>query len=351
MVQVRADGPLALAAEGVPSSPAAAADPGLDRLKGIADPRLGCPRWPEHLKLLAIETGELIGGRCKATNLCLYCQLRYVAETVEALLLDALYGEGPRLYVVLTAREHLTRADCRRHLEALAKAGRRRWPDLQWFVQVEFQLRGALHLNLLIKGVDVADAVELLELLSSRWCDRVDARPVGQWIGEVSNEGGLAKYLGKRLGHGLKSEQAPPLGWRGHRTSQTRGYFNRPVTELRAEARRVFRRRALIRRAIEAGHQVHDAELVATEAEAIADATTWRLYGPRRLRGEISSTPPARTAYPESWGYQLVHGVPADVAAAASRWRDERAAADDLRAQLEAGLLDPPGRTVARGPT
>lgn len=325
----------------------APAEVGLDRLKGIDDPRAtGCPRWPEHLRLLA-STGQLIEGRCRATNLCRYCQARFVAETVEALLLDGLYGAGPELYVVLTAREHLTRADCRRHLCQLMRAVRRRWPSAEWFVQVEFQQRGALHLNLLVKGVPAADGAELLELLSARWCARVDAEPVGQWIGEVSNEGGLAKYLGKRLGHGLKAEQAPPIGWRGHRTSQTGGYFNRSIAELRQEARAVFRHRALIRRAIEAGHEAHDAELVAAELEAIADATTWRLYGPRRLLGDIAGTAPARGNDPEAWGYRQVHQVPDFIAAAVASWRAERELLDDLRRQLEAGLPNPPRRGVS----
>ena len=53
-------------------------------------------------------------------------------------------------------------------------------------MQVEFQRRGALHLNLLIKGVPVDQADELAELLTERWCARVDAEPIGQ----IAVEGG-----------------------------------------------------------------------------------------------------------------------------------------------------------------
>jgi hypothetical protein len=59
------------------------------------------------------------------------------------LLLDAL-EDAPALYIVLTARELLTRQACYDHLRQLRKALRRRWPDVRWAVLVEFQRRGAL---------------------------------------------------------------------------------------------------------------------------------------------------------------------------------------------------------------
>lgn len=217
----------------------------LDRQEGICDPRAGkgCLRWPEDLWFVSTE-GELVRGRCKATNLCPYCQRLYVAETVEMLLLDAAEWP-PSIWVVLTAREHLTRLDTYGHLRQLRKWARKRWPA-EWFVQVEFQRRGALHLNLLVKGVPTSDLELLHELLVARWCARVDAEPVGQWSGLIGDAGGLAKYLAKTLGHGLKAEQAPPLGWRGHRTSQTRGYLVRPAAELRIDAQEsLFEKRAL----------------------------------------------------------------------------------------------------------
>lgn len=281
------------------------------------------------MRLLNEVTGELIEGRCKATNLCAYCQARFVAETVEALLLDTLYGQGPSLYLVLTAREHLTRTDTHAHLRQLRRAAVKVWPEVQWFVQVEFQLRGALHLNLLVKGVPIEDEPRFYALMVERWCARVDAEPVGQWIGQVSNEGGLAKYLGKRLGHGLKAEQAPPLGWKGHRTSQTRGYFNKPITELREEARRVFRHRALIRKAIAAGHTDYEAELVAGELEQVADASTWRLYASGRLLGDIQG----RSGREGGWH------VPRRIVEAAWRWQDEQ----DLIEQARKARDDGPG--------
>lgn len=218
---------------------------------------------------LANRAGVLVKGRCRATNLCPYCQRLYVVETVEMLSLDALGGDAPTLWCVLTAREHLTRADTYRHLEHLRKSARKRWPGIQWFVQVEFQRRGALHLNLLIKGVPVAAEDALRTLLVSRWCARVDAEPQGQWLEAMADAGGVVYYLSKMLAHGLKAEQAPPLGWKGHRTSHTRGYFAAATWKMRRAARESLRLKRELWRAEAEG-------LAPAEAQLVAEARAYR---------------------------------------------------------------------------
>src|SRR4051812_32345742 len=167
------------------------------------------------------------------------------------LTLDAM-EYAPTLWAVLTAREHLTRAECRRHLNQLLRAARKRWPGIEWFVQVEFQRRGALHLNLLIKGVAIDDQEQLHEAIVGRWCARVDALPQGQWSGVVQDGVGAVRYISKMLAHGLKAEQAPPIGWRGHRTSQTRGYLVRRASVMREEARAALREKRAIWKALAA---------------------------------------------------------------------------------------------------
>jgi hypothetical protein len=106
--------------------------------------------------------------------------------------------------------------------------------------------------------------------LTSVWCKRVDALPVGQWAGVVEDGIGVTRYISKMLAHGLKAEQAPPIGWRGHRTSQTRGYLVRPASVMREEARRALR----LKRAIYRGLSAELAELEL----AIAAAQTWCLW-------------------------------------------------------------------------
>jgi hypothetical protein len=265
--------------------------------EGIRDPLAsGCQRWPEELRLLKVSTGELVPGRCRATNLCRYCQTLYVVETAEMLLLDAM-EYAPTLWVVLTAREHLTRAECTDHLRQLRRAVRKRWPAVEWFVQVEFQRRGALHLNLLIKGVAAGRGDELRALLVDRWCARVDAEPVGQWIGVVEDGGGVVSYVSKTLAHGLKAEQRPPIGWRGHRTSQTRGYLVRPASVMRIEARESLRLKRKLWRGLSlevAEHELRQErdeewKLVGSVARSLEAETREAARRPFRARDQATS--------------------------------------------------------------
>jgi|SRR5947209_3131985 len=270
---------------------------GIDAEGRYLDPAAGgCGRWPEHLRLLNQTTGEVVRGRCRATNLCRYCQALYVLETVEMLTLDAL-EHAPTLWAVLTAREHLTRAQLRRHLDHLRRRVLRpEWPDVEWFVQVEFQRRGALHANLLIKGVPEWDLPRLEKLTSDAWCERVDAEP--PWavmVKRVDQAEGLVRYLQKTLSHGLKQEQAPPIGWRGHRTSQTRGYLVRPASVMREEARAALKLKRELWRAMRAGHEGPDAERVAGQALADRQADDWRLYSASHLLAGFAPRP-ERTA-------------------------------------------------------
>jgi len=279
----------------------------LDLHEGILEPQRaelarGCQRWPETMRLRSSQ-GEVVRGRCGATNLCSYCQRLYVVETVEMLTLDAL-EVAPTIWVVLTAREHLTRQACYEHLRALQRVARKSWPEIEWFVQVEFQRRGALHLNLLIKGVPTADRERLLDTLSERWCDRVDAEPVGQWSGEVADAGGVVRYLSKMLAHGLKAEQAPPIGWKGHRTSQTRGYLVRPASVMRVEARESLRFKREVWRLSQAidvttGERM-DPWLVDQLAErnmATAAATSWEI---------VQVEPMSNATEPPAWPRKML---------------------------------------------
>jgi hypothetical protein len=181
------------------------------------------------------------------------------------LALDAT-EDAPTVYLVLTAREHLTRRDCYSHLCQLRRALRRRWPAIRWATTVEFQRRGALHLNLLIKGVPASDLGELHEAAVAIWCARVDAEPSGQWSDVIADGVGVVRYISL---HFLKSSQAPAIGWRGHRYSSTRDYLVRPAAVMREEARRSLRLKRLLHRGLDA--QTAELELSA------ADLVTWEL--------------------------------------------------------------------------
>ncbi len=259
----------------------------LDLHEGIGDPSaLGCRRWPENLRLLNHSTGELVPGRCKSTNLCDYCSRLASIETSEMLLLDAL-EDAPTLYVVLTARELLEKPACRAHLRQLRRALHERWPDVRWAVLAEFQKRGALHLNLLVKGVPADDLEAFHARIVELWCRRVDALPAGQWSDVMSDKVGVVQYVTL---HFMKPAQAPPIGWRGHRYSSSRDYLVRPASVMREEARQSLRLKRLLHR----GLDLVDAELEL----AAANAVTWELkkvgklsQDPDRARAEAASMP------------------------------------------------------------
>jgi hypothetical protein len=206
----------------------------------------------------------------------------YVVETVEMLTLDAM-EYAPTLWLVLTAREHLTRSDTYSHLRQLRRAARKSWP-VEWFVQVEFQRRGALHLNLLCKGVPVEDEPRFADVIFGRWLERVDAERIGQWSGVVQDGVGVTRYISKMLAHGMKAEQRPPLGWRGHRTSQTRGYLVRPASAMRQEARVSLREKRRLWRAVGLAEKIAGGtptadlvEVVFEQLEAKESSASWRL--------------------------------------------------------------------------
>ena len=227
--------------------------------------------------------------RCKGTNVCLVCRRYFVRETVEMLKLDAM-EDAPSVYIVLTAREFLTRAACYEHLNQIRKALRRRWPEVEWFITCELQKRGALHLNLMVKHVPVALVDDVGELAVGVWCSRVDAEPQAQYHGLIEDAGGVVAYVHKTmeatLAHGLKRSQQPGTDWRGHRTSQTRGYFVRPVVEMRREARLSLSLRAELARGIAETDNAHDAELLAQERFAEARSTAWAFVSTHHLATE-----------------------------------------------------------------
>ena len=142
----------------------------------------------------------------------------------------------PSLYVVLTTSEFVTRADLRRDLCKIRLAVRRRYPAFEYFCAVEWQKRGALHVNLLVRGVPAGRASHFFPLVFRIWSARHRAVPAAQSVQEVRSSRQVAAYVHKLHEYLAKDDQAAPAGWSGHRSSQTRGYLGRPAAEVRPEA-------------------------------------------------------------------------------------------------------------------
>lgn len=214
------------------------------------------------------------------------------------LLLDAM-EHAPTLLVVLTARTHLERPDCTDHLRQLRRSLRRQWPAIEWAVLVEFQRRGALHLNLLVKNVAPDQAAELHAAICAVWCSRVDAVAAAQSVTPIYAVGGAVKYVSQ---HFMKPAQAPPEGWQGHRYSSTRGYLVRPARIMREEARTALKRKRELWRLREAAEE-QGVTLLADELEEFAARTLevragqkWELVQILDLAG--SSAPATRLRRP-----------------------------------------------------
>ncbi len=270
----------------------------LDAVRGncppsaIEDPRKGCLRWPEQLWLVNRSTGELVQGRCKATNRCSYCRREYLRETADVLRLDSAISP-PTVYVVLTAREFLARADCRRHLEHVARALRRRWPGAQWFVSCELQGRGALHLNLLLKGPLASESAFVWSVVARAWVDRVDAEHVAQHAEPIYDAARVEEYVGKVASYVAKTDQQPGEGWTAHRTSQTRQYFHRSIVDLRREVRARRQRSMYLGMGLDRGLAGLALRSYVTNQFAISRLDGWEL---RVVRDSDSASAPQRRA-------------------------------------------------------
>jgi hypothetical protein len=320
MVQGKPDG-TALRAE-TEARTVEAQGPVLDLHEGISTPpRIGCQRWPVNWWLVS-TLGELVRGRCKATNQCDYCAKLAAVENSELLALDAMQGNAPEVWMVLTTP--LSTLDMSLFYEAhrkLMKAVRRRFPDLEWARLLEFTTgygprsggRRRPHWNVLLKGVP-RDAVNvLLGLVEKVWCPRVGGALAAQHVGPVSEMGGLMRYIAL---HFQKESQSPPAGFTGHRFTHSRGYLWTDTPTAREETRdALFEKRAR--------HRGTELGLAGDELEDHIDRewlhrndSRWGLYVEPR---------PARPVVPPP-----ITPLPWFVLEAAFRWQEAREFIDAL---------------------
>lgn len=260
-----------------------------------------CKRWPENLRLLS-DQGEVVRGRCKATNQCDYCAKLAAVENSELLALDALEGLAPLVWAVLTTRTAtVDMSEFYRAHEKLMRALKRRWPELRWARLLEFTTgygprsggRRRPHWNVLLKGVPVEAIDQVRDVIAKVWCSRVDADPAGQFVGPVAEMGGLMRYVAL---HFQKESQSPPAGFRGHRFTMSKGYLWTDTPTARQEARdSLFEKRAL-RRAIALGLEGDEAEDHVDREWHERISVKWRLIDPgaRAHNLKRALNPPAR---------------------------------------------------------
>lgn len=245
-----------------------------------------CSRWPEALRLES-TLGELVKGRCKATNLCLYCARLAAVENSEVLALDALNGVAPLVWMVLgTGTDELDPAVFYAARKHLMKALRREFPhrELEWAALVEFTTgysvqsggRRFPHWNVLLKGVGPEDIDRIRAVVERVWCGRREFKAVAeaQHVGTIHAAGGLMRYISL---HFQKESQAPPAGWRGHRFLKSRGYLWTATPEAREQARASLRLKRAIRAAERDGLEGEEALTAAQLAVYEAGELAWQL--------------------------------------------------------------------------
>lgn len=260
------------------------AEPALDLHEGnvAAGPTTGCPRWPDGLRLES-TLGDLVPGRCKATNLCDYCAKLAAVENAEVLAQDAMTNTAPALWSVTTTRTAtIDTGSFRRARQAVERDVRRRWPDAQRATLIEFTTGLGTrsggdrrpHWNDTWKGIPADAAEELHAVIAAAWCARVDAAPRGQHVQAISETGGLMRYLAL---HFQKESQQPPQGWRGHRFRTSRGYLAERLPEARERARQALRLRRELWKAEKAGMTGEAALEAAQRALYEANEMAWSL--------------------------------------------------------------------------
>jgi hypothetical protein len=220
-----------------------------------------CERPMQRMVWLAPD-GSIAPVRCKATNKCAGCAMIQAFENALVVRLDALDGERfPTWGLTTTTRTPgFEQARLRKCEELLYRQLRREYgSQVQYLGFVEFTSGRAgtsggfrrPHVHHLVKGLPRPSAdmqVELEGRVSELWFRytrdawRVDCRPLRTPMGAIA-------YLAL---HHHKMEQRPPKGWSGKRFRPSRGYFNRPVGELREEARALLADKRIERALIEA---------------------------------------------------------------------------------------------------
>jgi hypothetical protein len=248
-----------------------------------------CARWPQGLRLHGAG-GRLVKGRCRATNLCDYCARLAAVEWSEMLAIDAMEGEAPQVYAVLTTRSTSPAPeDFYEARRAVLDALRAEFPGVRYCAIVEFttgrglKSRGSRrpHWNLIFKGIPAESVARARAIIRRTWCANADAVPAAQYVGKIAHHGGLMRYLAL---HFQKEAQRPPADWRHKQRvtfSTTRnkagGYFNRPVWQVRRDAQRGLRTKRELWKLEREGVVGNAAAIVADVRVLRAESVRWEL--------------------------------------------------------------------------
>jgi hypothetical protein len=201
--------------------------------RSVSAPRIGCPRafvWNGYER------------RCDRWE-CPSCGPKKARETGLILMIDADLGEAPRAALTLTTQDPETSAaDFRAGMAAVRKRMRRQFGAWEDFQRIEFTTGRArtsggvrrIHGHSAVKLPASVDLRAAEAMIRETWSQSLPGNPWRVELAELRTRRGLLQYLSL---HHAKASQLPPPEWRGMHDRATRGYFDVPVRELRAEAR------------------------------------------------------------------------------------------------------------------
>ena len=177
--------------------------------------------------------------RCKRRD-CARCWSLRSRELARCLVLDARV-ESPSVCITLTTADpDLPPSIYRDGSARLFARLRRLYGRVDYFGAIEFTTgkarrsggRRRLHGHYLVKGLDQEHVLDVERITRETW-----STTTGAFVIEVAalvSPGAALGYLGL---HHRKPSQAPPAEWRGMTERHSRGYFHRPIAELREQAR------------------------------------------------------------------------------------------------------------------
>jgi hypothetical protein len=188
------------------------------------------------------DDGRLTPVACGSPNKCRYCSWTVAVENAWVVRQDAEICLPEVGFTLTTKAAHTAPARFRQDVAWAFKSLRREpWArDARYLGQIEFttgegkRSGGArrIHQHGLLKDVDRSRSADAGEVLRRAWLPRTGAHRVEAH--ELHRPAGAIAYL---VNHHAKTAQRPPAGWSGKRLRPSKGYYERPITELREEAR------------------------------------------------------------------------------------------------------------------